>query len=200
MMTTKEVQAVAIMEKKISPVISQAESLVIDNARTMEQAVEYLSQANKFLDAVVEDKEKLTKPINQVLKDIRAKYKPLETGLEGVISMLRSKMTRYQTDAEAKRIEDEEAIANRVGNGKGKIKVETAVRKIDELDTVESKVEGASGSVSFRKVRKFEVINVAMLPSDYIMADEVAIREAMKAGKELPGVRYYDEQVPFNSR
>ena len=109
-------------------------------------------------------------------------------------------MTRYQTD-EMKRVADEKSkIENRIGEGKGKIGFETAVKKIENIEKPEQNVNVSNGSVGFVKTRKFLVENVSLLPVEYVLPNEVLIRNAMKTGIELPGVRYYDEMVPRNTR
>lgn len=157
-----------------------------------------LSQLNKFSDNLTIEKEKLTKPINTALKEIRSRYKPVELMLEEGIVCLKKKMGQYQTVMLKAQQEAEAKIAKRVENGT--LKVETAIKKIGEIDAPEAKVATDDGSVSFRAVRKFEVVDISLIPIEYHLADEVAIRKAMLANIELPGVRYYEEQQITNRR
>jgi hypothetical protein len=71
---------------------------------------------------------------------------------------------------------------------------------MDAVEAPENKITTDAGGVSFRKVQKFEVIDIAKVPAAYILPNEVAIRGAMKLGKEIPGVRYYFEEIPYNAR
>lgn len=195
-MATKEI----VVEKQALLTVENAELKIIANANDMEQATSILSRLNQFSKDLKAEKEKVTKPLNEALKAERERFRPTEEKLEAAILSIRKKMSAYQT-AQKKR-EDEEAakIAARIGAGKGKLKVETAVEKIDAIDRVASKVSTEAGSVSFRTDKKFEVMDVTLLPADCILPNEVAIRAAMKNGIELPGVRYYEEQVPINRR
>ena len=191
---------VKVLDKEISPVVKKATSIEIRNPSDMKKATEMLSQINKYADEVEEKKKSVTDPLNAALKAARGLFKPLEEKLEEAIGSIRSSMTSYQT--EQRRLEkiEEDKIASRVGEGKGKLKVETAVKKIDEIKKADQNVSAESGSVKFKTVKKFEVMDVTMLPHDYILANETLIRKAMNEGNELPGVRYYTEEVPFNSR
>ncbi len=198
-------QSVKVIEKEAMPVADKAAHLVIADGKTMAQAVESLSKLNVYADEVKESRESVTKPMNAALKAVRALYAPLETRLEGAILHIRKEMTRYQT--EQKKIADAEAdkIAARVGEGKGKFTPETGSRKIAEIDKPDIKVHAETGSVQFIAMKKFEVMDVVMLASaecgsSYVLPNEPAIRNAMKLGVELPGVRYYEEQVPRNTR
>jgi hypothetical protein len=197
MITTKQLVP---FQKKVSALASQVESLEIVDATSMQSGVVILSNMNKYMDSVKEQKEKLTKPINESLKNIRAMFKPLETTYETAIEALRGKMTKFQTESVAKARIEEQKIADRVGSGTGHLKIETAIKQIEKVETPEKEISTTSGLVQFVETKKFEVTNLAAVPVDYILPNEVAIRNAMKLGKEIPGVRYYTEMVPRNFR
>jgi hypothetical protein len=124
----------------------------------------------------------------------------LETTYETAIEALRGKMTKFQTESVAKARIEEQKIADRVGSGTGHLKIETAIKQIEKVETPEKEISTTSGLVQFVETKKFEVTNLAAVPVDYILPNEVAIRNAMKLGKEIPGVRYYTEMVPRNFR
>lgn len=192
---------ITVVQKSISPIIKQAEELVITNPEELKASVEILTTLNQWNDQVTEDKEKLTKPLNATLKEIRGRYKPIEVELETAIDSVRGKMSTYQTKALKERQEAEAAIAERVGEGKGHLKIETAVKQIEGLDPVDNRVVGIDdGAVAFVEVKKFEVTDLALLPIEYHLADEGKIRFVMKEGMELPGVKYWTEQSPRNFR
>lgn len=184
--------------KEINPVIAQVSSIEIVSSEDMQNATSTLSQLNKYLDAMTVEKERLTKPINEALKEIRSRYKPTEQLLEEAISDLKSKMSSFQTLALAEQRKEEEKIAKRLADGK--LKVETAIKKISEIDAPEAKVATEEGSVGFRTVKKFEIMDLILLPIGFHLPNEPKIREAMKSGIELPGVRYYEEQSIINRR
>jgi len=191
---------VKVLEKEIVKFSNRVANIEIKDQKGMTVATEDLSKLNKYADQVKKTKEGVTKPLNEALKAARAIFAPIEDKLDTAISSIRNAMISYQT--EQKRIADEEAakIAARVGEGKGKLKVDTAIRKIDAIDKPEKSVSTGSGSVKFQTVKRFEVMDVTMLPTEYILANDVAIRKAMLAGIEIAGVRYYTEEVPYNSR
>lgn len=185
--------------KKVSVLEVEVNSLEIKSPEDMKKATILLSNLNQYGDSVQEKKDKLTKPINESLKNIRDMFKPVEI-YKGMIETLRGKMSKYQTD-ETNRMRDEEAkIAARVGEGKGKLKIETAVKKMNEIEKVDKEVATDAGLVQFREVKKFRVPDISKLAIEYHMVDEKKIAEAMKNGIELIGVEYYTEQIPVNYR
>lgn len=195
-----EVKGLQVIEKEVSPAVKKAEALVIESDDDLKGATELLSNLNKGLDRATEEKEKVTKPLNEALKAERARWKPFETMCEAAIDIVRKKMTAYQTEKTRHAQEEAARIAERVGEGKGKLKAETAVRKMEEIEQPLLNVSSKAGMVDFIDVKCFEVEDITKLPIDYIVADEVKIRAAMKAGQELPGVKYWVEQRPRNFR
>ena len=189
-----------IILKKETSIITEAESKEIKSAEDMTQAVVLLSELNKANDRIVEEREKVTKPLNEALRAERARWKPAELKLTQAIELLRAKMSSYQTEQVRLQREQEQKIASRIAPGKGNLSIETAIKKIESIKTPEKEVPTDSGLVQFREVKRFEVVSLKDLPLEYHLPDESAISKAMKEGKELPGVRYFTEQVPVNYR
>lgn len=178
----------------------QVESFEIATEDDMTAAVTFLSELNKQNDRNEAEKAKVMRPALDTVAAERARWKPVETILNGAITTMRKKISAWQT--EQKRIADEEAekISARVGEGRGKLKADTAIRKMDEIEKPSEAVNTASGQVKFRTDRKFEVTDLSLLPLDYHVANEVKIRAALKTGTELPGVKYWNEETPINFR
>ncbi len=192
---------IAVIEKKeISPIESKVSKLTIIGPKDMSLATEMLSTLNKTLDKVVAYKEAKTKPLNQALKVIRGETKPIETRLEDMINSIRRKMGSYQTEQVRISQEKKDKIADRVGEGKGKFKAETAIAKMDEVDTPEAAVSTDSGTVQFRTVKNYRIVDANKIPREYLLPDPTSIKVAMKQGTEIPGVEYFEEQVPINFR
>lgn len=193
-MTTTSIQ------KSIAPIVTTAASITIVSPQHMTDATELLSLVNKNIDRIEEEREKVTKPLNAALKAENARWKPMRTSLEEARDTIRSKMSLYQTKQKAIADKEAAAIAARIKPGKGNLSPETGVQKIAELDSPTQEVTTDSGSVTFITVKHFEIIALDKLPNDYKLPNETAIRQAMKEGIELPGVRYYETQEPRNSR
>ena len=191
---------VAIVESEVSPLVREAQSIIITSPKDMSAAVSFLSKLNVQLDRITTEKEKVTKPLNEALKAERGRWKPLETVLESAIASVRTVITRYQTEESKRAAESAAKIAARVGEGKGHLKAETAIKKLSEIDKPEERVATDEGTVKFREVQKFAVEDMSKLPIEYHLADEVKIRAVMREGKELSGVRYWTEQSPINMR
>lgn len=191
---------VVVHERKAQTLFDKASEHKINDEKDMTLAVEMLSEINKIADKVEDEKDKVMKPLNAAIKAERARWKPIETIIENGKQLLRRAMTVYQTEQTRLTQEREAKIVNRIGEGKGKIGVETAVKQIENIEKAPTSIATQAGSVKFKPVKKFEVMDMTMLPLEYHLSDDVAIRKAMLEGVELAGVRYFIEQIPVNSR
>src|ERR1035437_2095173 len=127
------------IQKQVNPIVKQVQTLVISSQEDMTKAVSTLSKLNKFADHIDEEKKKLTKPINEALKEIRSRYAPIEDVLSDAIETLKGKMTSYQDEATKAQHESEEDVADRVN--RGILKVQNAFREMEGIPIVEEKIK-----------------------------------------------------------
>lgn len=207
-MSTKS-KEIAII-KDVPGLVKIAKGVTITGPKQMTDAVGLLSTLNKKLDLLKADRKKITAPIKASVKEIESRYKPSETMLSEAIETLRKMISGYQTESKRLAEEEEARIAARVGEGKGKLKAETAIAKMGEIERPEEHVATDAGSVKFRTDRKFQLESFDDLPNFikgkiFTLAIEKGIvdqvlRAELKTGKEYPGVKYWDEETPINSR
>lgn len=196
-MEQKEIQ---VLEKKVMPLVAQAESQQITNAEDMQSATIVLSELGKYYDAVVAKREEITKPINLALKNARAMFEPIEKPAKLAYEGLRQKIAQYQTEQMKLAKAEEEKIAARIGEGKGKLKIETAMKKMDEIETPDAQVHTESGSLKFRKDKVLEITDPSLIPAEYWVIDEKKLFADLKGGKVVPGATVGDKLIPINSR
>lgn len=186
--------------KQVPQIITEAEALTISNSEELNDAVTYLSKLNKKSDEIDAEKDKMMRPLLDAVAVERGRWKPVESLLAPVILGLRRKISDYQTRVKREEEEQKAKIAARVGEGKGKLSYEKALEKTDAVEVAEKRVATGAGSVTFKTEKMFEVIDLKALPLDYHLPNDTEIRKSMKAGKELPGVKYWTEEVPVNRR
>lgn len=177
------------LEKQIIPITKKALTCSIESQKDLIKATEILTLINTYADSVKKSKEAVTKPLNEALKATRTMFKPLEDKLNEAIMVIRKEMTNYQTEQMRQARLEAEKVAT------GEVSIESAVAL-----TPDKKVASKSGSITFVTVKKFEIEDITKVPKDYIMLNEVAVRQALSSGIKLAGIRYWDEQTPRNSR
>jgi flagellar hook-associated protein FlgK len=190
--------SIAVIKEEVAPIIKEAGSLEITNGEDLKRAVEVLSSLNLLNDKVEEDRLKITKPLNDAVREVNSRYKGIKDLLTGSIASVRLKMGSYATKVAEDRAKAEEKLSKRVEAGT--MKMETAVSKLESLETVDKTVNSEAGKVTFIEKENFEVVDFKLLPDDYKVVNEKAIRESMKAGVKVEGVRYFTEQVVRNTR
>jgi hypothetical protein len=188
------------IQKEVSPLVKKAESLVIESPKDMSKASEMRTTLKKMANTIKTEKDKVMRPLLDAVSAERNRWSEAEKTIDTALKMTDRKMIDYQT--EQQRIADEEAekIAARVGEGKGKLKPETASTKIAELDKPETFVQASVGGTKFRPEARCEAEDITQIPFEYLVPDMVKIRAAMKNGIQIPGVRYFTEQIPVNVR
>src|ERR1035437_2707749 len=167
--TIKEMQndkGVEVYQKEISPIIKTATTLSITNPSELQDATEVLSRLNQFNDRIDEEKSKVLVPLLEATKAERARWKPIEALYTDAIAMIRAKMTSYQTKLLQAQEAQKQAIASKVATGYTKL--ETAITKIGAIEAPDKKVSSTSGSISFKAVKKFEVVDFTKLAPEYI--------------------------------
>lgn len=189
-----------VLKKTISTVALQATSLEIHTKEDMKTAVEVLSVLNKYADSVTDKKELLTKPAYQIIKNAKEMFSPIQNIYETAIESIRSKMSAYQTEQMRIAREEEKKIADRVGEGKGKLKVETAVKKLSEITRPADNVATEEGDVKFREDKKLKIVMASLIPREYLVPDEKKILNDLKEGKTVPGCEIEIVQTVVNYR
>ena len=186
-------QEITIIEDQIVPVVQEATSLKITSSEDMEMAVGLLTQLNTWADKLEEDRLSITAPINASLKEINNRYRKPKDLLMVSIEKLRSAMGTYQ--ALALKTQQKAVLKLTKAMEKGTVSLESAVSKIEAL-SVEKKVD----NVTFVPIEKILIVDIKKIPMQYHLPNEPMIREALKRGIRIPGVKYYIEQSVRNRR
>jgi TolA-binding protein len=179
-------------------VLKQAEEFTITTSNDLTAGSDILSQLNKMKDSIEAEKVKVTRPLLDALNAERARWKPQELKLDTLITKIRKMITDYQTEQVRLQRIEQEAIAKKLADGK--IKPETAIKKMEAVAEPEHKIETVNGSISFKTVTRFEIEDHKAIPVEFLLLNEVLVREALKNGKKLVGIRYWEEQIPINKR
>jgi len=195
-----EKKEVAVLEKKVMPLIEAASTYTISTQNDMTHATILLSELGTYYDNVVSAREKVTKPLNAALAAARDMFNPIEKPAKAAIDALRGRISDYQT-AETRRVQEEEAkLAERVKEGRGNLTLETAVRKATEIDKPETLINTESGSLKFRTGQKLKITDEKLIPRKFLLIDEKSLFEALKEGQMIPGAEIEKIQIPINSR
>lgn len=184
--------------KDITIYEEKANAITITNPQQLEGAAALLNDLNVYKDQLTAEKNKVMRPLLDAVAAERARWSPQEHKITAFITDLRGKISSYQT-AEAKRAATEDAkIEDKMA--KGKISLNTAVKKMTEVARPESEVATESGTLKFRTVKKWRVLDIKKVPLEYLIVDEQLVNQARKSNSPIPGIEYYEEQMPVSYR
>ena len=172
------------LEKKINSIIIQDKDNYVD-------AITLLNRINEMGKVIKLKKELITKPLNESLRNARELFKPLEDQFLNAEKIIKKKILDYSQSVNKIAQEKEEKIAERME--KGIIKLETAEKKINEVDRINKTTQGSYGKVTIRQTRKVRIVNLSLIPREYFIPDMILIRNDALAGKNIAGVEVYLE-------
>ncbi len=185
-------------KRQVTTVSNQAGDLMIDSPESMSQATDILSKIKTSAKEIEKRKKEITDPLNASLKSARALFKPLEDDLATAERTIKGKMLDYSNEVDAKAAKEAAKLEDRVE--RGTMRTDTAMRKMDDIETMGSSVQGAKGSVQFRIVRNVKIVDPTKIPLKYLTNEKVmdALRAAVRTdvlnGTKVDGVEIIEEK------
>jgi len=187
----------APIKRQVSQVVSSAGMLEIKSKEDLVKATDVLTKIKSIANEIKEKKESITKPLNEALRNARDLFRPLENSYYEAETTAKMKMVVFNNQQEEIARKKQEKIAEKVE--KGKMTMEEASDKMEKV-VPENKVEGKSGSIQFRTVRKIVIENELDVPREFLVLDMVKIRKAALGGFIIKGVKVVEEKVVASGR
>lgn len=195
-----EQKQIQVIQKQLSPVAEQAKRIAITDNSSLREATALLSILNKYNDEIDNEKQKVLRPLLDATKAERARWKPIETIYSEAMEAIRSKMSLYQTQLVQGVEADKQRIASRIAPGKGNLTIDTAVKQIESLPTIEKETATKEGLVQFREKKQLKITDLSSIPDIYWHINEDLLLEDLKKGMIIPGAELEIIQVPVNYR
>ena len=186
-----EKKALAPIKARVNKMTAFVESLVISDNKSLKEAIAIRSGIKDVAKQIKTWKDDRIKPLQESISLLRDDVRPLEELCESSTEIVDKKMLAYNKEVEANRKKEEDKINSKVETGK--MTIETASKKLETVPEVQTSVKGDKGSVTFKKVKNFRVVDLSKVPIEFHLPDMGAIRKQMYAGIELAGVEYFEE-------
>lgn len=208
------------LSEEIVQMIAPARALKVTDPASCKSAVDAGKQIATLRKKFEEKRKELVKPLNDTVDETNAYVKSLvapllvtEEHLKGEVKLFQAKIAAEQA-AERQRLADLKAEADRKAReaaasleGPSADPVAFAQAHLQNVQLQaqidrETKVLDQTKLKGARKVWKFEVLDPAIVPREFLMVDEKAIRAAIAEGaRTIPGVNIFqDTSISFNSR
>lgn len=188
------------VEKIIKPVpafLKAAKEIKIKTLVDFEKASGGLIKITAEEKRIKGELKSVVGPIEESVKKVKGWFKPALDTLGEAGDLLRDKIGAYQTEINDKAKAKKEEIAEKVNSGE--ISAEKAGSQIAKVEAkAENKVFNGNGSVSFTTHRFVKVVDLKLVPVEYLMPDMVKINKAiLDEGKEIAGCSLVVEQRPI---
>ncbi len=188
-----ETKELTVLKGQVSKLENQATAVTIATQEEYTQAVDLVSKLKETGSKIKASKESITKPLMEALNNARDLFKPIEQQFANAEAIIKTKLLDYKRKKDAEAREAEDKIAKKVESGR--MRLDTAETKLDNIERVDNTTRGNVGEVQVRKIKKVRIIDEAALPREYLIPDQVAIRRDALGGKAIPGVEVYEEET-----
>lgn len=196
-------QRLGVYDRELELLVVRAREIEVRDDGSLRLAVETAAAAKKLDGAIeklrkqwVEEPNRFVRTVNNLAKRYQDNLKQVEVTLKRKISDYQYQVELERRKAEARAREEARKLQERLqaeAEAAGVEAPEVATPVIPERATT---VRTAKGSAIQRTQWTFEVVDPLLVPREYLMVDEKAIRAAVRAGvREIPGVRIYEEFV-----
>jgi hypothetical protein len=198
-------------------VLDSAKSVVIKTPEQANQAGDWRNKIKAKLKQLDAERKELTKPLDDVKSKIMDKYRPATEALDAAYKLFDQALIKWLDDQEKIRQEqqrklDEEAEKKRksaeakAAEWADKGNDKKAEEWAEKAETVVAPIVAAAPKVTgmmFRDDWDFEITNSTIVPRQFMIPDEKAIRAYVKATKgksPIEGVRIIPKKVAATSR
>jgi len=130
--------------------------------------------------------------LNEALRNARELFAPIEAQFASAEALVKGKLLDYKRKVDEEARQEEAAIAKKVEQGR--LKIETAEKKMEQVERVETTTRGKVGEVQIRKIKKVRIIKEALIPREYLVIDMVLLRKDVLAGKVVAGAELYEDE------
>ncbi len=185
--------------------IERAQGIEIIDDETDLEAAEFLAQVKTARKRVDELRHWFTDPLETQKKAIIARFRATDAPLEQAQKIVGGKHITYQRAQQEAARKEQERLRKLAEARQARQAVKAEEKGLEAppvqipMPTVQAPpktLHTAFGSVSTRNVWKHEVVDMAALPDEYKIADEVKLGKVVRAGvREIPGVRIFEEMV-----
>jgi hypothetical protein len=198
-------------------VLDKARTVIIKTPEQANQAGDWRNKIKAKLKELDMERKEMTKPLDTVKAMIMDKYRPAVEKLEEAYKLFDRGLVAYLDEQERIRQEQQRKLDEEAEKKRKAAEVKSAEwadkgndKKAEEwaekAETVVAPVVAAAPKVTgmmFRDDWDFEIVNSAIIPRQFMIPDEKAIRAYVKATKgksPIEGVRIIPKKVAATSR
>lgn len=183
-------------QEKIKGMRAMVESTTVCSAEELAEVSDKIKSVKELGEKIKAEKEKFTAPAKAIIDEARTKYDPYIKECQNAELVLKQKAGKYMTDEAEAIKKQQDAIADKLEAGK--IKTETAVKRMEKLPDAPKNITTENSGVQLRKRKVAVIENPELVPDEYWVIDDVRVRkDALARDKNglppIPGVVIKEE-------
>lgn len=180
-----------------------ARKLEVKTTEDVRHATEDLSLISTIRKRLEEKRREFVQPLDEHRKAIQEKFKTITGPVDEADKLLRDKILAFNTEQrrlqeEAERarqlIEEAKAIQQGLTEQTGEV-FEEPPEIVAPAATPVQRAYTGTGSMTTRRNRKWEVVDLVQVPHEYLMVDAAKVGKVVRAGiPSIPGIRIWEEE------
>lgn len=186
----------------IDQMVEQGKNLTVNDEASNVAAIELAGDSKKLNKAIEDFRKNSVQPALEYQRAINNLCKHYQDRLSVIERDAKTKCGQYQAKVELERRKAQEAARKAQEELQKKIEAEAKAANVEPPPVVAPVIPEApktvrteKGSMTFKEVWKFEVVNAVEVPREYLVVSDSLIREAVKNGiRQIPGVNIYSEK------
>lgn len=190
-----------IFDFQISEMELEAKILEVNSESSAKIATEMTGQVKRIDKAVDDRRKEIIAQPDSFVRKVNGFVKPIRDRLKGLEAILKRKLGDYAYQQELQRREIERLQREEAAKLQEDLNKEAEAKGVEPVQVIPVSVttrkeptrsDGAVASSVI--VWKHEVVDLNAVPREYLMANDLAIKTAIRAGiRNIEGVRIYEE-------
>lgn len=195
----KDGAVIALFEQSLK-LEQYATALVITGDDSVKGATNDLSIISGLKKSIEEKRKEYTQPIREHLDAVNEAFKALVEPLNNADQVTRRKILDYRAEQDRIRQEQEEINRKRQEAAEAEMKLKGELTESVNLVEVQAEqpdhYRAEMGTLGKATIRKWEVVDLTLVPDEYKMIDAVKIGKVVRAGiPSIPGIRIWEEPI-----
>lgn len=189
-------------DQAIDGMVTESQQIAVTDEASNIKAIEIAGGAKKINKAIEDKRKEWVQPALDFQRSINNLCKHYQDRLSTIERGAKQKCSQYQQRVELERRKAQEAARIAQEELQRKIEAEAKAANVEPPPVIAPVVPEApktvrteKGSMTFKVVWKFEVVDTGSIPREFLAVDERSIRQAVAAGmRNIPGVRIWSEK------
>lgn len=193
-MTTQPPDDATIVAHQLNALVTRSSrDLVLRPTTTAEAstAASQFKQLKELEKRIKDEQDKITKPLNEALKNARALFAPFFDRTATLIASVRKGLGEYDAGVQA-------ALDKQRAKLERKVQAGTITEDDAKVAVTRAAVAKGAGVVPTTTHRVVVITKPEVVPDRYWVLDEVLIRKEALAGRKIPGVEVREEKLVVN--